>query len=196
MSTQLTDSEIGRFNRLYEKGCNLQKDLVILDGHPRRRPGFLGRRKLKESIQTFKEALEIHPGSWQSMYLIGKALQALGDLESSLAWFVRASKIEPENPSVAKEAGLCAARLGKHLAAIRFMKPAASANPSDAGLQCNIGLSYLMSEQVVEAIASFSQAVEADPGDKTNQSLLKMAEAVEKGATPCPRSEAEILEAM
>jgi tetratricopeptide (TPR) repeat protein len=193
MSTQLTDNETSRFNALYDKGCNLQKDLVILDGAPKRRPGFFGRRKLKESIQSLKEALAIHPGSWQSMYFIGKALQALGDLESALTWFVKASRIEPQNPSVAKEAGLCAARLGKHLGAIRFMKPAASAHPGDAGLQCNIGLSYLMSEQVTGAIASFSQAVKADPGNKMHQSLLNLAEAVARKEIPCPKSEAEIL---
>jgi tetratricopeptide (TPR) repeat protein len=193
MSTQLTDNEIDRFNALYDKGCKLQKDLVILDGSPKRKPGFLGRRKLKESIQSFKEALAIHPASWPSMFFIGKAHQALGDLDSALSWFVKASKAEPENPSVAKEAGLCAARLDKHLAAIRFMKPAASANPGDAGLQCNIGLSYLMSEQVEEAIASFSQAVKADPGNKMNQRLLELAEAVAREEIPCPRSEAEIL---
>jgi tetratricopeptide (TPR) repeat protein len=196
MSTQLTDNEIERFNALYEKGCNLQKDLVILDGHPQRRPGFLGRRKLKESIQAFEEALEIHPASWQSMYFVGKALQALGELDSALTWFVRASQIEPENPSLAKETGLCAARLGKHLAAIRFMRPAATAHPGDAGLQCNIGLSHLMSEQVDEAVASFSLAVKADPGSKMNQKLLNLAEAVARNEVPCPRSEAEILEAM
>jgi Flp pilus assembly protein TadD len=194
MNTQLTDSEIERFNALYDKGCNLQKDLVILDGLPRRRPGIFGRRKLKESIQSFKEALAIHPGSWQSMYFIGKAFQALGDPESALSWFVKASKIETENPSVAKEAGLCAARLGKHLAAIRFMKAAALAHPGDAALQCNIGLSYLMSEQVNEAKASFSQAVTAEPGDKMNQKLLKLVESVAANEIPCPRSEAEILE--
>ena len=52
MSTQLTDNEIDRFNALYDKACKLQKDLVILDGSPKRKPGFLGRRKLKESITT------------------------------------------------------------------------------------------------------------------------------------------------
>ena len=196
MNTQLTDNEIERFNALYEKGCNLQKDLVTLDGSPQRRPGIFRRRKLKESIQSFKEALGIHPGSWQSMYFIGKAFQALGDLESALSWFVKASKVEPENPSVAKEAGLCAAQLGKHLAAIRFMQAAASAHPCDAGLQCNIGLSYLMSEQVNEAIASFSHAVKADPGNEMNQRLLKLAEAVADKQIPCPRSEAEILESI
>lgn len=196
MSTQLTDREIDRFNTLYDKGCDLQKDLITLDGRPQRRPGFFGGRKLKESIQAFKEALVIHPGSWQSMYFIGKALQALGDLESALTWFVKASKIEPENPSVAKEAGQCAAQLGKHLAAIRFMKAAASAHPGDAGLQFNIGLSYLMSEQVKEAIAYFSQAVKAGPGDSMNQKLLKLAQAVAENEVPCPRSEAEILESI
>ena len=196
MNAQLIDHDVERFNALYSKGGDLQKDLVILDGSPQRKPGIFARRKLKESIQSFKEALVINPASWQSMYFIGKAFQALGDLESALTWFVKASKIEPEDPSIAKEAGLCAARLGKHLAAIRFMKAAASLHTGDAGLQCNIGLSYLMSGQVTEAVSSFSHAVKADPGNRMNQKLLKLAEAVAGEEIPCPRSEAEILESI
>lgn len=196
MNIQLTDNEINRFNSLYEKGCELQRSLIILDGRPRKRLGLFGRKKLKKSIRSFEEALAIHPSSWQSMFFIGKAFQALGDLESALPWFVKTAKFEPENPSVAKEAGLCAAQLGKHLAAIRFMKAAAAAHPGDAALQCNIGLSYLMSKQVDEARASFSQAVQAQPRDKMNPRLLKLAEEVAENKVPCPRSEREILEAI
>jgi tetratricopeptide (TPR) repeat protein len=193
MDTQLTDSEIDAFNTLYEEACEIQKGLIILDGTRRGGPGLFGRRKLKKSIQLFKEALAIHPSSWQSMYFIGKAFQALGDLETALSWFVKAAKFEPENPSVAKEAGLCAGKLGKHAAAIRLMAAAASAHPDDAALQCNIGLSYLMSKQVEKARSSFSQAVEARPGDRTNQRLLELAEAVAGNRVSCPRSEKEIL---
>ena len=193
MSTQLTNNEIAQFNALYEKGCEIQKGLVILDEAPRKKPGFFGRNKLKKSIQLFEEALAIHPSSWQSMYFIGKAYQALGDMESALSWFMKTAKIEPENPSVAKEAGLCAAQLGKHSVAIRMMKGAAAAHPDDAALQCNIGLSYLMSKHVDEARASFTQAVQADPKNKMNQKLLKLVESVADNKIPCPRSEEEIL---
>ena len=193
MNTQLTNIDVERLNALYEKGCELQKSLVILDGNPGKKPGFFGRSKLKKSIQLFEEALAIHPSSWQSMFFIGKAFQALGDLESALSWFVKAAKIEPENPSVAKEAGLCAAQRGKHSIAIRMMKGAASAHPDDAALQCNIELSYLMSKQVDEARTSFTQAVQADPGNKMNQKLLKLVESVAENKIPCPGSEEEIL---
>jgi Flp pilus assembly protein TadD len=193
MNTQLTDIEIHRYNALYEKGSELQKGLIILDGAPRRRPGLFARSKLKKSIQAFQEALAIYPDSWQSMFFIGKAFQALGDLDSALSWFVKTAKIEPENPSVAKEAGLCAGQLGKHAVAIRLMRDAASAHPDDAGLQCNIGLSYLMAKQVEKARASFSQALQAAPGDKMNRELLELVEAVADNRIPCPRSEKEIL---
>lgn len=194
MNRQLTDKDVKRFNALFGEACELQKNHIILDGAPRGKPGFFGRGKLKESIKLFEKALTIHPGSWQSMYFIGKAFQAMEEMESALSWFVKAAKIEPEEPSVAKEAGLCAAQLGRHAVAIRLMKDAASAHPDDAALQCNIGLSYLMSQHVDEARASFSQAVKADPGNEMNQKLLKLVESVAVNKIQCPRSEKEILE--
>ena len=106
MNNTLTDNEIERFNALYEEGCELQKNLVILDGSQRKKPGFFGRNKLKKSIQLFKEALAIHPSSWQSMFFIGKAFQALADLESALSWFMKAARIESDNPS-GKDEILC-----------------------------------------------------------------------------------------
>jgi len=193
MNAPLTDDKINKFNTLYGEACELQKNLVILDGVPRMKPGFLGKSKLKKSIQLFEEALSIHPGSWQSMYFIGKAYQALGENENALSWFVKAGKIEPEDPSLAKEAGLCAAQLGRHAVAIKLMKEAASAHPEDAGLQCNIGLSYLMSERVDEARAAFSRAVQADPGNQMNTKLLKLTDSVAENRIQCPRSEEEIL---
>jgi tetratricopeptide (TPR) repeat protein len=193
MNNTLTDKEIERFNAIYQEGCELQKDLVILDGAPQKRPGVFGRSKLKKSIQLFEEALTIHPGSWQSMYFIGKAFQALGDLESALSWFIKAAKIESDDPSIAKEAGLCAAKLGRHRVAVKLMSSAASAHPDDAALQCNIGLSYLMSQKVEDARASFSRAVQADPENKMNQKLLKLAESVADNKIPCPGSEEQIL---
>lgn len=193
MTDQLTDKQIERFNALYGEAVELQKDLVILDGRPPKKPGIFGAGKLKKSIQLFEEALKIHPGSWQSMYFIGKAHQAMGDLEAALSWFMKAAKIEFEEPSIAKEAGVCAAKLGRHRLAIQLMSSAAAAHQDDAALQCNIGLSYLMSQKVEEAIASFSLAVKADPANHMNQNLLKLAESVAAGQIKCPTSEEEIL---
>jgi Flp pilus assembly protein TadD len=116
----------------------------------------------------------------------------MGDLDSALSWFFKAGKIEPQEPSVAKEAGLCAGVLGKHGLAIRLMKSAAAAHPGDAALQCNIGLSYLMSERLDEARTSFCKAIDAEPGDETNQRLLELVEGVADGRIPCPRTEQEI----
>jgi tetratricopeptide (TPR) repeat protein len=194
MNRQLTDRQIERFNSLYEEAIELQKDLVILDGAPPLKPGIFGRKKLEKSIEMFEEALKIHPGSWQSMYLIGKAYQALDDMDKALSWFVKAARIESLEPSVAKEAGLCAAKLGRHAVAIRVMKDAAEAHPDDAALQCNLGLSYLMSDKIAEAKAAFSLAVQADPRNEMNRKLLNLAESVAAGEIRCPRSEKEILE--
>ena len=65
------------------------------------------------------------------MLLIGKAFQSLGELEPALSWFLRAHDCVPAHPSVAKEVGYAAGRLGQHEVAVRVMQTAAREHPED-----------------------------------------------------------------
>ena len=85
------------------------------------------------------------------MFFIAKAFQSLEEFEQSLAWFMHAYDCVPENPSVAKEVGYAASRLGKHDVAVRVMESVAKQNPDDAALQCNLGLSYLLAGNATHA---------------------------------------------
>jgi len=193
MNAPLSDSQIEEFNAIYGKGCELQKGLIILDGTPPRKLGYFQKRALRKSIQLLEEALKIYADSWQSMFFIGKATQALGDLEGALSWFIKVQAYEPDNPSIALEAGLCAGQLGKPELSVKLMEGCANAHPEDASLQCNIGLSYLMNNQISDARRAFANALSAEPNNQTNANLLRLTDAVAEGRIPCPKSENEIL---
>ena len=172
------------------------KGLVILDGQPRNKPGFFGKRRLRKSVQLFEQVIQLNPKNWQSMFFIGKNFQSLGEFQQALDWFMRAHNIVPENPSVAKEIGLVAAQIGRHDIAIPVMESVAQLNPKDAALHFNLGLSCLMSKRLELAHRAFAQAVELEPQQILNRKLLNLTIDVETGKRPCPKSEPEIFKAI
>src|SRR5262245_14424406 len=116
MNTQpsLSPEEIHRHNELYNRACRLLEGLVILDGQPHKAPGFFAKRRLREAVRLFQQVIELNPANWQSMLFAGKAFQSLGELDHALSWYLRAHDCVPTHPSVAKEIGYAAGRLGRH----------------------------------------------------------------------------------
>jgi tetratricopeptide (TPR) repeat protein len=188
----LTEEQIKRHNDLYTRANELSEGLVILDGVPQKSLKFFQKGRLREAIELYQQVLQINPVNWPSMVGIGKAFQSLGDLEQALLWFSRANDCVPDNPSVAKEVGYAAGRLGKHDIAVRAMEAVAKHHPDNAGLQWNLGLSCLFAGKVADACEAFERTVELEPQRDINKKLLIFAKEVESGKRPCPKTEAEI----
>jgi tetratricopeptide (TPR) repeat protein len=189
----LTEEQIKRHNDLYARANELSKGLVILDDVPQKSLGFFQKRRLRKAIEIYQQVLEINPANWPSMLFIGKAFQSLGELEQALSWFVRAHESVPDNPSVAKEVGSAAGRLGKHDVAVRVMEAIAKQNQDNAGLQTNFGLSCLMAGKTADACRAFERTVELEPQRDVNRKLLALANEVKSGKRSCPKTEQEIL---
>ena len=185
-----------RHNELYDRACHLLNGLVILDDRPHEKPGFLERRRLRQAIELFHQVIELNPANWQSMFLVGKAFQSLGEMEPALTWFLRAHNCVPDHPSIAKEAGYAAGRLSQHDVAIRVMETVVQHHPEDAALHYNLGLSYLMIGKPAEARKAFERTVELEPQRDTNKRLLALATDVEAGKKSYPRTEGDIKRAI
>ncbi|HSY20030.1 MAG TPA: tetratricopeptide repeat protein [Candidatus Acidoferrales bacterium] len=192
----LSEEQIARHNELYAGANELTKGLIILDGVPHSRPGFFAKRRLRKAVKLYQQVLEINPASWQSMFCIAKALQSLEELQESLAWFVRAYGCEPGNPSLAKETGYAASRLGRHDIALKAMEPAVKQHPSDPALQCNFGLTCLLAGKAADACAAFEQTVKLEPQNDVNKKLLRFAQEVASGGRGNPKTEQEIIKAI
>ena len=192
----LTEEQMKQHNVLYARANELSKGLILLDDVSFKPPGFFGKRRLRKAVELYKHVLEINSKNWPSMFAIAKAFQSLGEFQQSLDWFIRAHEGVPENPSVAKEVGYAASRLGKHDVALQAMGVAAKQNPNDAALHCNLGLSCLMAGKVADACLAFEQIVQLEPEREVNKQLLLFARDVESGKRPIPKTEEEISKAI
>ena len=102
----LTKEQIDYFNQIFERAGKRQNGLVFLDGYNRQPLGFFGKKKLKKSIEDFKECLEMIPDHWQSMVLMSKAYQRLGLHNEAFELLEKAFEIETENSTIPMEASL------------------------------------------------------------------------------------------
>src|SRR5262245_51219912 len=135
MERRVTDDEVREHNRVYDLGWSLAKDLLLLDGDdPARRPGWFARRRLRRAIECFEAALRIAPEGWQSIWAIGKIHQRLGETAEALGCFARAHQLKPDQPDVAREAGIAATDLGDGPRAVQFSRAAVALAPNDPGL--------------------------------------------------------------
>ncbi len=193
MERQFTQQEVDRHNALYEKGCALiEGEILLHDTDPVGQPRWFARQKLHRAIQCFQQALEINPEGWPSMWALGKIYQRLGESREALAWFGRAHAVNPDQPDVAREAGLAALEFGQGNAAVRYCEAAVKANPEDPGLVANLALAYLVSQDVAKAQRCAQEALARNPGDEISRRVLAVISEVTAGRRPCPRTMREI----
>jgi tetratricopeptide (TPR) repeat protein len=195
-SPKFTEEQIKLHNDLYARANELLKGLVIIDGTSKKNLGFFEKRRLQQAIKLHQKVLEINPANWPSMFMIGKVYQSIDDLDQALKWFLQAQEFVPDNPSVAKEVGYAAGRLGRHDIAICATEILVRQHPNNAGLQTNYGLSCLFAGKVADALKAFERTVELEPERDANKKLLAFAKEVESGKRPCPKTEADISRAI
>ena len=183
-----TEAEIERHNALYRRAYSLIRPHIFIDGESRSvRPGWFAKRRLRKGIALLQRALRINPGSWQSRFWIGKALQRLGDHRESFSWFSDALRLDQANDSIAKEVAIEALQVGEYPLALTLVRPAAQQNPDDAALQHNFGLALLLCGQVGDAHQVFTRAL-ARQSDQVTARLVKLTELVLQGERTCPRT--------
>src|SRR5262245_53898878 len=99
----LTEEQRLQHNRWYEEASALIKNQIPLHERPDLpAPGWLLRRRLKRAIRLYQKVLELNPGNWSAMWLIGKVQQRLGDPAAALSWFDQAYQVNPSQPDVAR----------------------------------------------------------------------------------------------
>ena len=142
----LTEKQISEFNNFYNKGCSLQKGIILLDGYRPKSLGFFSKLKAKKAIGNFEKALEIYPASWQSLFFIGKIYQRLKEYEKSLIYIEKAMIYETQNHVLPQEASLICMHLHQVEKAIEYSKLSININPENFALLGNHAMNLLIAE--------------------------------------------------
>jgi tetratricopeptide (TPR) repeat protein len=174
------------FNQNFGIAFDFLKQYAFIQGAGKTDPGFRGKKRLKEAITRLQRCLEIHRGSWQSMWGIGKANQTLGNHLSALGWFERALKLQESNPDVFREATIESLGLGEAKKALAYATKALELKSDDPGLQANHALALLLNKRGDEALEEIEDACQKNPGDPVNKNVLAFIREVVSGEKPYP----------
>lgn len=193
MTREFTEAEVREHNRHYQEGWALIRDDIFLAGsRASGPPGWRVRRRLTRAIGCFEAALAVNPEGWPSLWALGKIQQRLGRKAEALEAFTRAHALAPEQPDVAREAGIAAAEVGDGAAAVRFVEAAIAARPADGGLLSNLALARLLCGDVVGAREAVDRAAALLPEDAIVHKVRRVVEDVAGGRRSQPRTLDEI----
>jgi tetratricopeptide (TPR) repeat protein len=174
-----TSSEVDRHDLLYSAGSKLVWPHLQLANRPPKALSTDARIAVESGIAKLQAALEVRPNSiknWSTFWLLGKAYQALGDLEKSYQCFKSAFEMNPNHLDTARELmesclrtrrmaeGLCAANAARDLA------------PSNAGIIANLALALFENDQLEAALSAGREALRLAPSDRVTQSLVRRIE--------------------
>jgi tetratricopeptide (TPR) repeat protein len=182
-----------RHNKLYKEAQVLIEGLLLLGDAAPTPLSSSARQRLNKAIALYKEVIEIRPGNWAAMWLLGKVHQRLEDSASALHWFSRAHRTNPDQPDVAREAAIAAMESDCPSDAVAFCERAIEANPHDAGLQANLALALLFSDKPKEAQVVAKEALDQAPLDPITKRILKVIDEVLAGVRPCPHNRRDFL---
>jgi tetratricopeptide (TPR) repeat protein len=174
------------FNRNYEAAFEILSRHIFIQGSGRTRVGPLGKKQIKEAILMLQRSVEIWRGSWQSMWGLGKAHQALGNHLSALRWFEKALKIEETNPDVWREATIESLNLGEAEKALTFARKARELKPDDPGLHANLALALVLNKQGEEAMKEIQEACRQNPNDPVSKNVMEFIRDIVSGRKPYP----------
>ncbi len=188
MALECTQAEADRHDALTAKGWALTEGQLVLHGQePSGRPGVFARWRLRRALRCFTQALAINAEGWSSMWAMGKIHQRLGAHAIAFEWFARAHAINPEQPDVAREAGVAALDAGLIKEALALCRTAVANRPDDPGLICNLALAHCLAGQDAEAERCAAEAAERDPADAITATVLSFVREVASGARRRPR---------
>jgi Flp pilus assembly protein TadD len=123
-----------------------------------------------DAATTYTKALEVvggeHPGDWRFYYVRGIAYERNGEWPKAEADFLKALKLNPEQPQVMNYLGYSWVDQGMNLGpALDLIQKAVNAVPDDGYIVDSLGWAFYKLNRIDEAVKVLEQAVQLKPND-------------------------------
>ena len=186
---EITQEEADRYNHLFTTASKLIDPFLRLHGVEQSKANV---ETLNKAISMYNEALLIYPDGWQSMWLRGKAYQALNSANLAYTSFKQAYFLMPDNPDVVNEYLLEAINLNKVGEAVEASKMAVEQFPDHLGLQANCVLLLILDGNLGQAIKQGEAALKLAPKDEITNKLIDVAKEILSGKRKQPATVYEL----
>jgi tetratricopeptide (TPR) repeat protein len=144
--------------------------------------------QIYRAIQKLKKLAIVYPDNWATKWMIGKGYQLLGKDQKSYNFFSEATKANPDNAEVYREACIQANKFGLGEESERYAEKAIQLRPDDPGLYANKALSCLLQGKLQEAEEEIVMSLKMKPEDRISQNVHRLIIDVKEGRKDCPQT--------
>ncbi len=181
-----TPKNVDEFNDLFGTTIDALTDLIQLGGYRPDKPNAEEVEALRQHIKALDALLAFKSDHWQSMLLMAKAHQRLGEHPTALDWLKKGMEVEPNNHILPKEASIEAVVMCDMEQALAFSAEALKRKKGDPELLGNHAMNFLLSEKDEEARQTIKEALETAPDDAFNQRISRLIDDVIAGRRDRP----------
>ena len=156
-TTSEVQENIGKmdFKVQYEEGYNLV---------------FQGRNE--EGLEKLLPLEEDHSDWWNLLFMIGLAYKNMGEMDKAKEYYEKILRMKPQQVDTMVELALCEASSLNMNRAIELLEAAAKLK-EDPEILCNLGMAYLNTGSIDDAIYYIERAYELNPEDEITISCMR-----------------------
>ncbi len=133
--------------------------------------------KLQQTIIPLKKTIQLNPNFAEAFLLIGDILLGLDREKEAEKYIKKAIELDSHEPTNYTILGKVYNKLGKQKEAEELFRRAIKLDPKLESAHFNLGINYLIKNNLDCAIESFKTAQNIKPEEKLNQILIRFSEA-------------------
>ena len=126
----------------------------------------------EEGLEKLLPLEEEYSDWWNLLFIIGIAYKNMGEIDQARLYFEKILRIKPKQVDTLVELALCEASSFNMERAIELLEQAAKIK-EDPEILCNLGMAYLNSGNIDDAIYYIERAYELNPEDEITISCMR-----------------------
>ena len=128
--------------------------------------------KFEEGLEKLLPLEEEHSDWWNLLFIIGIAYKNMGEMDKAILYFEKILIIKPKQVDTLVELALCEASSFNMDRCIELLDQAAKLK-EDPEILCNLGMAYLNTGDIDDAIYYIERAYELNPEDEITISCMR-----------------------
>ena len=177
----LDKQDVERYQQCYDAATSGLEGYLLLEGNARRALTDGDVAILEQKAALFKEALKINPGSFPSIFFLGKIYQRLEDYQSALFYIEEAVNNHASDCNAPMEASIVAMSLDLTARAVRYSEEAVRRAPDYLNAITNHAANLFVTGNDEKALEMVAAALAIDSEDPIANMLEQMILEVKQG---------------
>ena len=128
--------------------------------------------KFEEGLEKLLPLEEEYSDWWNLLFIIGIAYKNMGEMDKAMLYFEKVLIIRPKQVDTLVELALCEASSFNMDRAIELLEQAAKIK-EDPEILCNLGMAYLQTSDIDDAIYYIERAYELNPEDEITIACMR-----------------------